>query len=75
MQEEAQAAAAEAQANQPQPDPMAMAGAMPPPGGPMGSPPEAGAQIAPTNGMAGLRELQNALAAGGRRVSGVGGPQ
>lgn len=31
--------------------------------------------IGPTSGMEGLRELQNALAAGGRRVSGVTGPQ
>jgi len=47
-------------------------GPMAAPAGPM----ETGqAAIGPSSGMEGLRELQNALAAGGRRVTGVGGPQ
>ena len=50
------------------------------PTGPMGAPapgvpPDMSAGIGPTSGMEGLRELQNALAAGGRRVNGVVGPQ
>lgn len=59
-------------------DPATMPG-MGGPSGPMMAPPGPGdgelpSPIGPTSGMAGLRELQNALAAGGRRVTGVSGP-
>lgn len=50
-----------------------MAPGMGGPTGPMAQPPMN--EIGPPDGVAGLRELQNALAAGGRRVSGVTGPQ
>jgi hypothetical protein len=44
------------------------------PSGPMGEAPPPANAIGPTEGVEGLRELQNALAAGGRRVNGVQGP-
>lgn len=46
-------------------------------GGPSGptAPPPPGGGIGPTEGQTGLRELMNALSAGGRRVTGVQGPQ